>query len=286
MLLASIYHRQHKNKLSPEEDKPQGGCTLKKNRLLEIQYPPRDIEKKRKTLREEFLSLSPNITSGEIKQVSIRDLEILFLLYDRHFFKKYFCSFFPGKVHFSLSTRMTKSAGSLVCRWNIKRPPPEIENYELKIGINFFFAYDRLDREKIVNGLKTRDALDALQLVFEHEICHLLEFHCRHNSNCHQDPFKVLARNIFGHTSSYHHLPGNQEIASNCYGINVGDWVTFDYDGFTHQGIVNRITRRATVLVLSPQGAYHDREGNRYHKWYVPLDNLKPLPRPGSAVES
>ena len=56
--------------------------------------------------------------------------------------------------------------------------------------------------------------------------------------------------------------------------FRVGDRVTFLFEGVRHVGVVNRITRRATVLVESPAGtAYSD--GKRYVKFYIPLPMLE-----------
>ena len=58
--------------------------------------------------------------------------------------------------------------------------------------------------------------------------------------------------------------------------IRVGDAVIFHHDGHPLQGRVNRITRRATVLVPNGKGQKFS-DGKRYVRYYVPLEKLKKL---------
>ena len=52
-------------------------------------------------------------------------------------------------------------------------------------------------------------------------------------------------------------------------------------DVVRHVGVVNRITRRATILVESATGVMYT-NGKRYQKFYVPLGHLqKPRDGPG-----
>jgi len=58
--------------------------------------------------------------------------------------------------------------------------------------------------------------------------------------------------------------------------VRPGDRVRFEFQGEHHEGVVNRITRRATVLVDDPGGAVYD-DGFRYRKYYIPLALLERL---------
>jgi hypothetical protein len=58
------------------------------------------------------------------------------------------------------------------------------------------------------------------------------------------------------------------------FGIRPGMKVRFRFDGAEHQGIVNRINKRATVLVEDRQGAPYS-DGKRYAKFYVPVPLLR-----------
>jgi hypothetical protein len=108
-------------------------------------------------------------------------------------------------------------------------------------------------------SVKTNTGLEAFQLVFEHELCHVIEFVFFNTSNCSKKRFKVLSNNIFGHTESYHKLPTNRQIAQQKYGFKIGDKVTFIFKGKTIQGIIFNINKRATVMVEDSNGhyAYH-----------------------------
>lgn len=225
-------------------------------------------------MRKAFLSSSQNVTGGELNCLANSDLKLLFQLYDSIFLGSYFQSGrFRGSIAFALSTRMRTNAGKLVYLQNTKLEEGR-ECYELKIGINFFFQYYYLNREKIVNGLKTKDPLHALQLVFEHELCHLIEVHCFQKSSCRQERFKTIAHNIFGHTESYHLLPTGREIAAAWYDLKIGDQVYFTHERRKLTGFISNINVRATVMIPDKNGSYQDDKGNRYKKWYVPLNLL------------
>lgn len=107
----------------------------------------------------------------------------------------------------------------------------------------------------------------------------MLEFHLFKESNCRGKRFKSLAYNIFKHTDVYHQLPTEKEIAITEYGFKPGDRTEFTYASKLYKGIVNRIGKRATVMVADPKGDYADSSGTRYTKWYVTLEKLK-YPRP------
>ena len=250
---------------------------MRDKRLMDIQYPSSEITQKRTEIRKTLISRSPYITGGAIDRIANSDLELLFNLYDAVFLGGYFKKFFTGKISFSLSTRMTRSAGKTNYPRNLAALPAEQRAYEIRMGISFFFNYNQLHREKKVNGINTKDALEALQLVFEHEIIHLIELHCCGESSCHKKRFKGLAKHIFGHTDSYHHLPTEREIACTKYGFNTGDQVCFRHGGIEYQGFINSVNRRATVMVPDDAGPFHDQRGKRYSKWYIPIPDLEKI---------
>ena len=113
------------------------------------------------------------------------------------------------------------------------------------------------------------DRLSALQRIMEHEMLHLLEFLVWDTSSCSAKRFKSLARGIFGHGASTHDLVTPAERARAKFDLRVGDAVTFDFQGRPLTGVVNRVNRRATVLVESPRGSRYT-NGKRYEKFYVP----------------
>ena len=69
-------------------------------------------------------------------------------------------------------------------------------------------------------------------------------------------------------------LVTKEEIAHKQYDLHAGDAVSFDFEGCVYQGIIGRITKRATVFVKDPNGQFTDNEGKRYIKFYIPLQYL------------
>ena len=64
------------------------------------------------------------------------------------------------------------------------------------------------------------------------------------------------------------------------FGIVAGSRVQFEYEGRLYSGIVNRVTKRATILVEDPGGLRYS-DGKRYTKFYIPLDHLLPERKSG-----
>ncbi len=239
--------------------------------MIEYTYDNKTIENKRKAIAKEFMKLSKNIKNSTIKEISTGDLAILFELYDQGFLNNRLRDEFPGNFKFSLSSRMTRSAGLTRCPKNISEIKPEDVLIEFRFGVDFFFQYELSNRSKMVCGIETSHALEALQLVFEHEICHGIEFIYFHQSSCKGKRFKTLANNLFGHISSYHQLPTNKELAREKLGLQIGDQISFPFDNQIFIGVINGINKRATIMVKDKNGPYADEQGNKYAKFYVPL---------------
>jgi predicted SprT family Zn-dependent metalloprotease len=234
-----------------------------------------NIKEKREAVRKALIKQSSNINGGRIERISTEDLKALFYLYDDIFFSSYFENSYKGSIKFSLSTKMTRAAGKTISPKNIDIMEEKDITYEIRMGINFFFKYYETGKEKVVAGINTRDALEAFQIVFEHELSHLIELHNYHTTSCRQDRFKKIAKDIFGHTDTRHYLPTNMEIANDRYGIKVGQEVNFMLEGKSIQGIISAINKRATVMVRDNNGIFFDSNGNKYLKFYVPLNLLK-----------
>ena len=242
--------------------------------MFDYIYEEKTIIHKRKQIFEELIKQSENIKNGNIINILPTDLELLFKLYDRIFLRNDFTNQYLGRFRFSLSKRMIKSSGLTLVPRNISSLRPEEVVIEFRFGINFFLQYDLTAANKFVSRIKTQNALEALQLVLEHEICHAIEFILYHQSSCKGKRFKTLAQNLFGHKSSYHELPTNQEIAKEQLGLSIGASVSFQFKGKQLEGFIHRIHKRATVMVKSSKGQYVDLQGNRYTKYYVPLNHL------------
>jgi hypothetical protein len=243
--------------------------------ILNRKHSSGEAENKRKEISRNLISASDRINGKSIHTISTADLELLFGLYDRIFLDHWFHRYYRGNLRFSLSDRMTKSAGKTICRRDIHQTRPEEMVIEIRIGVDFLFQYDQIEGGKTVCGIRTSNSLEALQLVFEHELCHAVEFILFGKSSCAQQRFKTLANNLFGHMESYHRLPTYKQIASQKFGLQIGDVISFPFDGTELTGILYNINKRATVLVRDPEGALADKHGNRYTKFYVPLELLK-----------
>lgn len=247
----------------------------KRMNLSTISLTSEEITAKRAEITKRFLAHSANIRTPQITRISVLDLRFLFELYDEVFLQSYFKNQFPGMIKFSLSPRLTRSAGKTLCPKNIGKMKPQDVVIEIRMGLSFFFKYDEINSAKVVCGLPTANSLEAFQLVFEHELCHVLEFLVFHSSSCAQKRFKTIARQLFGHTESYHKLPTQSAIAQEKFGLKIGDTVSFSFEGETKRGVLYRINKRATIMVHDRKGVYVDKKGNRYAKYYVPLRYLE-----------
>jgi hypothetical protein len=239
--------------------------------ILNEKLNSRAILNKREEVYRLFAQKSANVSSGAISSISASDLDLLFQLYDEIFLENWFKENYKGKLKFSLSRRMTRSAGLTLCPRNIDKLKEEELVLEIRIGIDFFLHYDSIEGSKTVGGIKANNSLGALQLVFEHELCHVIEFIHFKKSKCSGERFKLLAGNLFGHTESYHKLPTYRQIANQKLGLNIGDKVSFTFQGRRLSGILYNINKRATVMVQDKNGNMLDRYGVRYSKYYVPL---------------
>ncbi len=143
------------------------------------------------------------------------------------------------------------------------------------MGIDFFFKYYQIGRTKTVCGIETKNSLEALQIVFEHELCHAMEMINYGNSSCKAKRFKDFAYKVFGHTESHHKMPTNREIVKTKYGIGIGDKVIFTFENNNLNGFISNINKRATVMVKNNEGDFVDDKGNRYKKYYVPPEALE-----------
>ena len=95
-------------------------------------------------------------------------------------------------------------------------------------------------------------------------------------TSCSADRFQSIASRFFAHTGTTHELVTPSERALVRFGIRPGVRVRFRHKGADYIGVVNRVTKRATVLVEDPRGVpFSDR--NRYSTFYVPVEMLEPV---------
>ena len=220
-----------------------------------------------------LLNHSDSVTTENFTDLSDEDIRLLFEAYDELYFEGTL-SRATGKVplEFRVSSRMTR-AGGKTSAWRKHRDAP-IERLEIVVSSTLLLQTfcEESEREVTVTGILCRHRTDALLRVMEHELIHLAELLGWNDSSCRCNRFQQFAWQIFGHTDHRHALMTPREHASSL-GVFAGATVEFEISGRRLRGIVNRVTRRATVLVLSDGGQLFN-DGHRYEKYYVPVGSL------------
>lgn len=218
-----------------------------------------------------LLAASPHIREPDFTAIHPADLAFLFGAYDALFLDGT-CGELLGSngLTFRLSSRMTRAGG----KTTRLREPDGATHYEIAVATSILFdGFAADDPEVTVCGLPCRHRLDALQRVFEHELVHLAEWLCWDESHCGRARFRDIARRLFLHKAHTHQLITRAERAAGI-GIGAGSRVAFRYRGQLLEGRVNRVTKRATVLVEDPEGERWS-DGRRYVRYYVPLEELR-----------
>src|ERR1700677_4564654 len=251
-------------------------------KLFSLLYSAAEVENRVKRIYEATLAQSPQIRESNFTVIGTDDLERLFFWYDREFFRGRLGEMIledeAHPIAFRLSRRLVSAAGQTIRQVRRVRQdgrPAVKVDYEITISTTLLYnTFQDVERTVTVGGLVCRDRLESLQRIFEHELLHLAEFLGWGRSNCPADTFHALSRRIFAHEGAFHDLITPREQARAAFNIHVGDRVSFELDGARHAGRVNRITRRATVLVENPGGKLYT-DGKRYLTCYVPLPLLR-----------
>jgi hypothetical protein len=205
------------------------------------------------------------------------DLERMAAAYDQLFFQGTCLPLARSfGMSFRLSPRMTR-AGGKTTRHAIRSPDGRTATirYEIAVSTNLLFQSFRKrgDRTRVC-GLLCQDRLTALQRVVEHELIHLSEMLVWIQSDCAARRFQSISNRLFGHTEHRHELVTPIERAARDFDIRQGTHVQFEFHGRILNGIVNRITSRATILVPDPTGPRYN-DGRHYVKYYVPIHRLR-----------
>jgi hypothetical protein len=241
--------------------------------LAQSQNLPEEVIRQRLAgIHRDMLSHSRYVRHEDFVIIAESDLEFLFDSYSRVFFAGLCRPALQGRqIDFRLAWRMTRAGGKT--SRILTRRTGEI-SYEIAIAHAMLFdGFRGTDRRVTVCGLECANRLEALQRIFEHEMVHLVEQLCWGSSSCAAPRFQDIARRHFLHQAHTHNLVTRRERAANS-GIRPGTIVTFHFDGEQLSGRVNRVTRRATVLVEAADGRQYS-DGKRYRTYYVPLGSLK-----------
>jgi hypothetical protein len=228
---------------------------------------------------KQVLHRSKAMDEPNFMRVSKHDLESMAELYDQHFFQGLCLPLAKSYgLSFRLSSRMSR-AGGKTTRTILRgtRSQPQRTHYEIALSTSLLFQSFRNPEDTIrVCGYDCPDRLTAMQRVVEHEMVHLCEMLAWIHSDCMANRFQSIAKNMFGHTEHKHELVTQQERAAKEFNIRAGSRVVFEFENKRLTGIVNRITRRATILVEDPRGARYT-NGRYYLKYYVPIHQLRPI---------
>lgn len=230
------------------------------------------------SIGQQVLSKSRAMKSPNFAVTNAQDLQFMAENYDEHFFGGHCLSVARHfGMQFRWSKRMTSAGGKTVRTTHTdRRTGIQRTQYEIVLSTPLLFqTFGDLQRPIRVTGVLCTNRLQAMQRILEHEMIHLVEMLVWNESCCAADRFQSIAARLFGHTEHKHDLITQQERAAQKFNIRVGSRVVFQFEGQHLVGTVNRITRRATVLVADPNGQRYD-DGARYRKYYVPLSHLRP----------
>ena len=247
------------------------------------------LQDQNRTIQKLILQSSESLLEPNFQRITTTDLKLLFHVIDEVCLQgqlaKTYSNIAPNKLEFRLSKRMTSTGGMTTMRSiaNDRSRIAENASFEIAIATTpLFQSFGGSDSTK-VSGVICHHRLDALQRIMEHEMIHLAEFLCWDDSNCNRQRFRKIVRNRFGHRESTHQLQNHRSNAARNLGIKTGDLVGFRIGQRFLQGVVNRITKRASILVKDPQGRRYS-DGEHYMTYYVPISQLKKLDRLNSKL--
>ncbi|MFM7115260.1 MAG: hypothetical protein ACKO0N_01365 [Planctomycetota bacterium] len=246
--------------------------------LSRLQF--REMERRERFLAvlEDIQAAAPNLRRPNFQRLASSDLVALYRAIDRHFLENRISTTIGEAGHslsFRVSQRMTSTGGCTTTRFH---PRSSQATFQIAIAGQLLGQTWANQQTAIVCGVTCNDMREGLCRIMEHELLHLSEMLVWRDSSCAQPRFKSMAQRLFGHRASKHRLLTLREVAAKNHGLRPGDTVQFLFDGRQVAGKINRINKRATVLVPHPKGqAYSD--GQRYLKYYVPLKMLVKQPR-------
>ncbi|MBL8891220.1 MAG: hypothetical protein JNL67_14670 [Planctomycetaceae bacterium] len=238
--------------------------------------PPAQIIGRQLDIYQTMLRSSRAIKHPNFAALQAQDLKAMFHLYDDMFFNGQIdlaLANMGSSLTFRLSRRMT-SAGGKTTRWHYPKSQHRPPRFEIALSSTLLFESFQNQTPIQVTGLTCHSRLEAMQRVMEHEIIHLCEMLVWFHSSCSAGRFLRIANGLFDHRKSSHELLTPVDKARKDLGIRVGDQVKFSLNGQQLVGTVNRITRRATVLVPHQRGQKYT-DGSSYLKFYVPLTQLQ-----------
>ncbi len=247
------------------------------SRVLQQQFTSDEIRRSQQRVFETCRACRPNLADPNFRSFSVQDLRFLFQAIDDTVFQSLLTQSLRASsspLTFRISRRMTNAGGTTTMR---TEHHSGTRSFEIAISSTLLFSSFSNEQSKaiLVTGIPCTNRLQALQRIMEHEIVHLIEMLLWNDSSCRKPRFKSIVTRFFGHRESHHQLLRPQDVARIQQNIHPGDWVAFSFEDQQFIGRVNRITKRATVLVPDPRGTRYN-DGRCYRKFYVPLEALRP----------
>ena len=236
-----------------------------------------EIRARRRAVHDGLLARSRTLDGAQFTRLAARDVEDLFDALDREYLEGAVrAALGDVPLRFRLSSRMTRAGGKTSTRGTRDASGRIVaSDYEIAVSTTLLFGtFDGEESSATVAGVECASRLEALQRVVEHELVHLVEMLLWRDSSCSRSRFQAIARGLFGHRAHTHALVTPRQRAEEEHGVRVGSRVRFEFEGRVLEGRVNRVTKRATVLVRDPQAPVYS-DGERYAKYYVPVDRLR-----------
>lgn len=165
--------------------------------------PEGDILSKRAAVRRDLLGASRCIDRPQFEAIHHDDVGLLFARYDAVFFSTQLTeALAEHETVFRVSRRLKKSAGLTTLT---ERPGQR--TYGIAIASDLLLGnFDPPGEAVSVAGVPCADRVAGLQIVFEHELVHLIELLVWGRTECAADRFGTIAAGVFGHRSTYHQL--------------------------------------------------------------------------------
>lgn len=224
---------------------------------------PGDILRRRARILAALCARDEGFCAVPVKSIRPSTLSAMRALYDSEFLGGFLAKRYAA-LEVTLSPRLTSAAGKFIY---MRGAALRADRAEIRMSSDFLFRLT--DGPFQLNGLTVATPQEAFLVVFEHELCHALEY-ALCGATGHSRRFLALANSLFGHTDTRHSLPTRRADAAKD-GLLVGMRVRFAYEGRTLTGTVSYIGKTATVMVPDARGGYRDGRGRRYAKYRVPL---------------
>lgn len=176
--------------------------------FLRTQYTHKNISRTRKEIHRKMIKRT-NGKANSVKTMNIGDIQAMYKLYDHYFFDGVVDKFLnkPGKIKYILEFEFgnTTHIGG-ICSKSVRGTQCSLKITLSKKALTNVFKDKSSATTEVVNGIVCRDQLECMQLIFEHELIHMIiGVWCdSKKGESHGKKFKTLANNIFGHTDFRH----------------------------------------------------------------------------------